>query len=91
MCKKKLEKIIFFAKQKYYTDKIESCKISYKLIWRITNEITSRKKNKQGIISHLKLENGTKVMNPKNIADELNNYFVNIGSKLVSQINLKKF
>ena len=69
MCKKKLEKLIFLAKRKYYADKIDSCNNSSKLIWRIINEITSRKKIKQGIISHLKLENGTKVMNPYIIAD----------------------
>jgi hypothetical protein len=77
---------MLLAKRKYFAHKINCCKSNAKLLWRVINDITCRKKQKQGTIPCIKLENGTTAWNQKNIADELNNYFVNIGPKLASKI-----
>ena len=39
------------------------------------------------MISHLKLDNKSTIHDPKDIANELNKYFINIGSKLASEIS----
>ena len=77
---------MLLAKCKYFAHKINCCKSNAKLLWRVINEITCHKKQKQGTIPCTQLENGTTAWKQKNIADELNNYFVNIGPKIASKI-----
>ena len=57
-----------------------------KLLWKIINEIVSRKPKKGGSITHLKSSNDEILYNPKDIANELNKYFVEIGKKLSEKI-----
>ena len=43
---KKLEKVIFSAERKYFSDKVDEFQNHCKSLWRIINQITKRKKNK---------------------------------------------
>ena len=84
--KKKIEKLTFLAKRRYLANKIEVIKGNSKALWKIINEIVHRKNKRHGKISHLKI-NDKAIYDPKEIANELNNYFVNIGTPLASKIN----
>ena len=42
--KKKLQKALFAAQNKFYSEKIEACQNQSKDLWKIINEITQRKK-----------------------------------------------
>ena len=57
------------------------------MLWKTINEIVCRKSKKGGVITHLKTDNGGIIYDPKQIADELNNYFVQIGKKLSDKIS----
>ena len=85
--KKILEKLLTIAKRNYFTYKINCNKDNPKSLWKIINDITNRKKQKQNNINCIKLGNGTSITDHKNIANELNKYFVNIGPKLARRIN----
>ena len=63
--KKILGKLMTLAKGKYFAHKINYCKGNAKLLWKVINDITCRKKQKQETIPGIKLENGTTVWNQK--------------------------
>ena len=84
--KRKLEKLSWLAQRNYYANRIEDVKQNSKLLWKIINEIVSRKPKKGGSITHLKSSNDEILYNPKDIANELNKYFVEIGKKLSEKI-----
>ena len=85
--KKKLEKIMFVAKSKFYRKKIEKCKANCKALWKVINEITSRKKKVQTFMKKLKLPDGRIIIDPTMIVNELNSFFVNVGPNLASKIS----
>ena len=74
-----MEKILFAAERKYYSDKVDECQNQSKSLWRIINEITHRKSRTKTEPNKLKRENKTFAENPKEIADMLNDYFINVG------------
>ena len=69
------------AKRKYYDNKIRYSTKSSKLIWQTVNEIVNLKENKKNLISNIKCEDGTLTSDTQKIAETLNNFFVNVGSK----------
>ena len=72
------------AKQKYLADKVDIVKNNSKSLWKLLNQITNRKRKKQTVISHLKINNNEAIYDPKLIADKLNEYFVTVGHNLVN-------
>ena len=80
--KNKLEKMLFEAQCKFYSDKIIQCQNLSMALWRIINVITQRKKKTYAALRRLKFENGMILENSKEIADALNKYFVHVGPKL---------
>ena len=85
--KKRLEKLTWLAQRSYYSERINEIKQNSKMLWKTINEIVCRKSKKGGVITHLKTDNGGIMYDPKQIADELNNYFVQIGKKLSDKIS----
>ena len=81
-----MEKILFAAERKYYSDKVDECQNRSKSLWRIINEITRRKNRTKTVLNKLKREDKTFAENPKEIADMLNSYFVNVGPKLAEKL-----
>ena len=55
--KRKLERLIFLAKQKYLADKVDIVKNNSKSLWKLLNQITNRKRKKKTVISHLMINN----------------------------------
>ena len=84
--KKRLEKILFAAEVKYYSNKIDACQNKSKVLWKVINEIIRRKKGSKIVLDRLRLEDGTEIENSKNMADTLNEYFVNVGPKLAEKL-----
>ena len=84
--KKKLEKALFAAKCKFFSDKISEYQNKTKALWRIINEITKRKNKSKTMISKISLDNGRVVENPKDIANALNEYFVAVGPNLADKL-----
>ena len=84
--KKKLEKILFLAKSKFYRKKIAECKANSKALWRVINQITSRKKETKTTIEKLTLSGNKVVTDPTSIANKLNSFFVNVGPNLASKL-----
>ena len=84
--KKRLEKLLFAAEIKYYSNKIDACQNKSKALWKLINEITQRKKGSKTILSKIRLENGRLIENSKNIADALNDYFVHVGPNLAEKL-----
>ena len=78
---------MFVAKSKFYRKKIEKCKANCKALWKVINEITSRKKKVQTFMKKLKLSDGRIIIDPTMIVNELNSFFVNVGPNLASKIS----
>ena len=80
-----LSNLIRISKKLHYAKELDSVKGDSKLTWRIINDVINKKKD------HIKAEtinvNGIEITSPKEISNEFNSYFVNIGPKLGSQIN----
>ena len=85
--KKKLQKALFSAQNKYYSEKIKACQNQSKALWKIINRITQRKKKTKSVINRLKLENGKFIDNSTDIANALNKYFVEVGTRLAENLS----
>ena len=77
--RKLLKHIIKNAKQKYYGNKLEECYGDSKKTWKVINEL--RGKSNRGIKASFTINN-EKITNRRTIANEFNNYFASIASKL---------
>jgi len=73
------------AKFKFYNTQLSKLKNNQKAQWKIINELSGRGKKKSPPIN-LKIGN-TLVSNPKSVAEEFNNYFVNVPASLASSNN----
>ena len=81
----KLTKLIRIAKSSYYTKLFEGEKPSMSNTWKIINQILHKTGNNTPPSNIFNVGNNI-VQNPQEIADGLNNYFINIGQHLASQI-----
>ena len=83
--KKFVDKHIKIAKNKYYAKYFDQHKDNSKKQWQLINGLLNRNRKKGGI-SKL-IDSGAQVVNtPHAIADNFNQYFANIASKLKAQI-----
>ena len=73
------------AKSKYFHDKITDCSVMNdpKKTWKLINSLLG-KNAKSNNVNEL-LIGGISVSDPKSIAEELNDYFISIGSKLAAE------
>ena len=73
------------AKRKYFIDNLELSKSNPKKTLYLINELSSRRSNKAGNISEIKIAEQI-ATEPLEIAEELNLHFSNIGERLASEI-----
>ena len=81
-----LHKEIKAAKRNYERQLFLNCRNDSKLIWNNINKVLGRNHNKVNIPDEIKDENGTKLTNLRDIANEFNQYYVNVGPNLARQI-----
>ena len=82
-CRNQINRLIRNTKGHYYKTKLENSKGS-KDSWKYINELLNRKQNTSAI-SQLKID-GQIVTGPKNVANEFNKYFCEIGPRLAQNI-----
>ncbi|XP_065651287.1 uncharacterized protein LOC136079476 [Hydra vulgaris] len=73
-------------KKKYYSNLLEKFKNNAKRTWQILNEITGNKKIKTCNLPKFIKNNDDFLYNPKDIANQINNFFVTIGPNLEKNI-----
>lgn len=73
------------AKKKYFSNKFTEALNDIKTTWGIINQLLNRKKAPPAVISEMVGRAGT-LLDPKEIADGFNEFFVNIGVSLASSI-----
>merc|ERR1712179_118848 len=78
-----LNKIIKNAQKVYYQNLIKQHNNNCIGLWKTLGKIIS-KKNKQSTINNLKINNTT-INDPEQIANTINDFFINIGPKLASK------
>ena len=81
-----LKKNIREAKTKYYHAMFDKHKNDVKNTWKLISEIFNKCNKKKNSILKI-LVNGTNITNPKDIANEFNSFFANIGPLLASKID----
>ena len=88
--RKVLDIDINIYRKNYFKYRLDNRWNSIKNIWKTLNDITSyNNKNKNSVIDHITTQNGI-IHNKSDIANEFNNYFVNIGNNLASMIPNKE-
>ena len=80
---KKVNRIYVNKRAQYFIEKMEVNDV--KKQWSNLKKLVNYSKIKNSTITNLKVENKT-ITNKKDICNELNNYFVNIGPKIASTI-----
>ena len=83
--KKWVEKRIYIAKRKFYTNQITKYNANAKKQSKVINEIINRRKSKPKI-TKIKIDDN-EVTNSHAISNHFNTYFCNIATKLKSEIN----
>jgi hypothetical protein len=81
-----LRQMINAAKKSYYQNCFYRFKGDIKKTWCTINDIINNKKRKDNFQEYFEL-NGNKITNKKEIADQFNTFFVNLGPNLAEQIN----
>ena len=80
------EKLRKKGKQSYYSSQIAKYKNDSKKTWQIMKEITGKVKSKsENLPKMLKVETGI-IRDQKQIANELNKFFTNVGQTLANKI-----
>ena len=80
------------AKQNYFTTMIETNKKNISKQWELINLILQRNRKQTPTLNKLVTDDDTIVTDCKDICNELNNFFVNVGPNLASKIsNSEKF
>ena len=73
------------AKIEYYDHKFKSIKNDIKQTWRAINNVINPKANKITAVKKIS-ENNVTYVNPKEISNLFNNFFVNIGRKIAESV-----
>ena len=81
----KLNKIINIAKKKYFEAQFALNKANVKMTWKLIGTIVNRKKKKTETIPKLIYKNKC-FTDRKDICNKLNEYFINVGPNLASQL-----
>ena len=74
------------SKKNYYHQYFDEHKSNMKILWKGIKSIISIKPGNAETISCLKDEDGTKVNDPVIMANEFNNYFINVASGITKKI-----
>lgn len=83
----KLNKLITLTKNNYYKAKIDENNKNIKKIYNFINEaVNENKKDTNNDIKVVELENGKKTVDQQDIADNFNDYFINVGLKMAETI-----
>ena len=80
-----LNRTIKIAKINYYQNFLTRNKNNAKKVWEAINDLTNRK-TKTSAPNKLQKENGDIITDSDEIAEEFNNFFVNIGSSMAKSI-----
>ena len=83
--KNKLTSILRTAEKEHYSKLLSDAKGNIKDTWKILNAAMNKKKSSTEFPTHFEL-NGTNIVNKQIIADEFNNFFVNVGPNLAMNI-----
>ena len=74
-----IRRTIMHAQRTYYKNVFNSYSTNLKKTWQTINESLNRRKKKQDFPQAFKLANGNLISDPKQIADAINDFFINIG------------
>ena len=74
------------VKKSFYRTEIEQNRSDFKGTWRVLNNNLMNRKSNNTMINEIKISSSESVTNPKDIADTLNQHFIEIGQKLASEI-----
>ena len=90
------EKIKQKSQKNYYVKKLEQSQGNSKNTWKVIKEIIGKSKIEKNVLPKELNVNGENIKNQENIAQTLNNYFVNVGKSLSKTIqnsskNVKSF
>ena len=80
-----MRKLVKNAKRNYEKDRFEKCKNESKLIWQNINKLLGKKNNKNNFVC-IQNEEGTTLTDLRDISQSFNEYYVNVGPKLASNI-----
>jgi len=81
----KLNSVIKKSKSSYFSEKFQKAKGDMRQTWKTINNVMGRGK-KQNLPNKFKDKNGETITDPINIANEFNNFFVNVGPDLAANI-----
>ena len=83
--KNKLTTILRTAEKEHYSKLLSDAKGNIKDTWKMLNAAMNKKKSSTEFPTHFEL-NGTNIVNKQIIADEINNFVVNVGPNLAMNI-----
>lgn len=81
----KLTILIRKAKEQFYINKIETCKGNGREIWKVINELTSRKEISPKLPINDIIENKHPTSSPKDYLNIVNSYYATTGKRLVEK------
>ena len=85
--KNKLNHIIQLSKRLYYEEQLIRYKNNSKMIWKTLNNVLNRKQKTKELPREFIMEDSSKkIIDPNEIANTFNEYFINIGPKVASKI-----
>lgn len=86
-----INRLIYKTKINYYTDKINQNKNCPRKVWDTINEVTGRKLNNKAFVNEIQIAGHPhKICNdPFIVANELVDYFSNVGFNLANEIKTK--
>ena len=80
-----LKRALREAKRLYYHSRFQNFKFDIKKTWNTINEILNKQKDKTNFPNYFLYE-GRKITDPKEISNEFNSYYVNVGPQLAENI-----
>lgn len=81
----KFNKTKRLAKKSYYKGKFQESQGNIRQTWKLINEITNKKKQSSDLPDNF-MKDGNVITEPNEIANNFNEYFVNVGPKLADKI-----
>ena len=82
----KLNHLIRIAKKNYYSKRLDQAGNDIKSTWNTINELLGREKSKTRLPVSFLNNNNEEVCDPNLIANDFNDYFVNIGPNLAKNL-----
>ena len=85
-CRNKFNNMKRLAKKLYYKSKFEESQGNIRQTWKLINEITNKNKPSSDLPDNF-MKDGNIITDPIEIANNFNEYFVNVGPKLAAKIS----